>query len=423
MKKKCKNVFAFVFAIFMMCFVGCSTESSDPVVLYPDNGLSFMMFPNDMAKNDSAAAALSHGLLLVVHPNASYEISFDADPAISEPPEMQLFRLKVSFVESSGFRATQVRNLKAEKDGNRYVYRFVCEESEKMYWAATLMQNDTYYKGSTKNIRFMGDGAYSDHMSLNLIVVGDVPSQLDGFTVDELAAEMLANYRKFYTSVTIDTLYVNYAHEHPEIGQRYPADVSWIAGRTNSDMMMTKLGGWPKIRNALDIVLVDFIDELGIMGYSNLFSGNMDGGEGSTVILGAKVKGYSDEIRLSKKDIIETALHETGHFFGLRHTTASSADLGALGDYSNVEDGFEDTPYCEGLLTSGLFKKHAEFSTDMLPYRRVKFFGAGIAEKFDVYKCPDISNYMFPLGTEEGFAHFSDQQLTTLRASLMIFPH
>ncbi|MCF0223441.1 MAG: hypothetical protein HUK20_04165, partial [Fibrobacter sp.] len=256
-----------------------------------------------------------------------------------------------------------------------------------------------------------------------------VVKKLNGFTVDELAQEILKGFRKYYTSISVDTIFVSYAHEHPVYGGHYPSNEPWIAGRSDSDLMMQSLGGgWPGRNNALDLVLVHYIDEVGLMGYSYVFSGNLGAGSGSTVVLGAFVKTATSQIALSKSAIAETAVHESGHFFGLRHTTSTTADLDALGDYSSVEDGLEDTPYCEDLLKSGLLKEKGDLGhgTDYgIPYgwNRHGFSNPLGRSDFKMTDCPDARNMMFPAETDMELEGLSKQQLEIVRSNLMIFPH
>ncbi len=407
--------------IWMAFAVACTDDESSEVVLYPDHEVYFTLYPNDMAQNDSAASNLAHGVALQVHPGASYELSFDADPDFDRP-RLQLFRIYGD--ERSGYRYRQVRSLEPAVSNGRYIYSFLCEESDRNYWVTTLEQGDSYYAGRVRNVTLTGAGAYSDHMSLNLIVVGEVESDLHDFTLEELSQTLLFQYRKHYSSITIDTLYVNRAETHPTLGAKYPADGPWLAGYSSDDMMLSELGGWPGISNALDIVLVHYINTEGVLGYSDLFSGNMGGGDFSTVVLGTHVK-VSDftETPLGLDEIVETALHETGHFFGLRHTTATNTDMETIGDYSNVEDGLDDTPYCDRLMRSGLLKRQGRGAVTDFRVNRPLFRAVEKANSFDAAMCPDAGYFMFPLTVENKDLKFSEQQLEIIRKNLMIFPH
>ena len=370
--------------------VGCTDDESSEIVLNPGD-ITYGLYPNDAAKNDSVSAHLARGISLIVHPKATYELSFDVDPAY-DAPTMQLFRL-IFDEGGSRFRSKKVRTLEPQVKAGRYVYSFICEEN-----------------------------------AIDLIVVGNVDSELDGFTLKDLASQMQKAFRRDYSSITVDTLYVSYAHEHPTLGAKFPADEPWIAGYSSEDMMLSELGGWPGRENALDIVLVHSIDATQVLGYSDLFSGKLGGGKGSTVVLGAYSRSpYDEEVSLSMDEIVETALHESGHFLGLRHTTTTKADIQHivgdydLGDYSNVEDGLDDTPYCEKLQRSGLMQKMKKDVND-----RHLFYRTALVERaasFRLTDCPDATNYMFPSIVNGVSLSFSKKQLAVLRANLMIIPH
>ena len=411
-------------------FLGACSDDADPdVVLYPDSELRYELAPNDYANNDSAAAYLAHGIVLPVHPKATYELSFDIDSTVPGAPQLQLFRLYLNS-EGTGYRLNQVRSIDPVAVSGRYVYTFTCEESAEAMWVTSLVLHDRYYTGTTSHIHLKGEGAYSDHMKLNLVVVGNVEQKLTDFTLDEFAERLFEGFKRQYSSITIDTMYIRYAHEHATLGKKYPANAPWVAGAYSSDVMMSELGGWPGIENALDIVLVNSINDVGVLGYSNLFSGNMGGGDGSTVVVGAFVK-LSDvsEKGMPMDEIVETALHETGHFFGLRHTTATRADIARVidgidyGDYSNYEDGLEDTPYCKALGKASLNKSIPQNSQSDIRSRWPWVRPMALATSFSVDNCPDAGNRMFPTTVENREFSFSEQQLEIIKANLKIYPH
>lgn len=417
--------------LWAVFFASCSESvSADGSVLLPPDSsrpIVHKLYPNDMAKNDSAAANLARGIALVVHPGGAYTLSFDID-STQPAPELQLFRTYDLNNSKNQVGSRRVRTLMPTIVGNRYVYSFVCEENKMSIWFTTLGLDGKYYEGEVNNISFTGVGSYSDHFSINLIVVGSMEKTLDGKSIDELSSYMLKTFREKYYGVTIDTLYVRYAHNHPTLGAYYPADQPWVAGASSEDLFVSELSGWPEegLSNALNIMLVHSIKNEDVMGYARLFSGTLGAGNQSSVVIGEYVKKKNGYELLSSYNIVMTAVHETGHFFGLRHTSTTRRDLGLfddteddgyIGDLSNVEDGLTDTPFCDYILRSGLYKS-GESTGDYALER------GSYVSKSGIHSCPDLDNIMFPVTLDDvGEVSFSKQQMEIIRSSLMIFPH
>ena len=442
MKKFCKK-WMWVYCIMLFwgaCLLTACSELVDADserILPPDpeRVVVHKIFPNDMAKNDSVAVNLARGIMLVVHPKASYQLSFEVD-STQPVPELQLFRTFPIEGETNRVGYTKVRTLSPQVVGNRYVYSFVCQENKMSIWFTTLGVDGNYYEGKVKNIHFTGTGIYNDHFSINLIAVGSLRKTEDGMGIDQLSRKMLDVFREKFYGVTIDTIYVRYAHEHPTLGSKYPQDKPWVAGASSKDYFVSELAGWPEdgLRNALSIILVHGINEDDIMGFSHLFPGILGAGKEVSVVIGENVRRSSGEMeQLSSKSIVMTAVHETGHFFGLRHTSTTRRDLSQVamldegesapvGDLSNVEDGLTDTPFCRYVLESGLYRQagEQEFArSDIFFLNSPKYLA-----KSKLYECPDLENIMFPVTVNEDInVSFSKQQMELVRSSLMIIPH
>lgn len=356
-----------------------------------------------------------------VQPGASYALSFDADPS-RKPPRLQIFRLVMR--SDSLYIGSRIRDVKAIDSLGRWIYRFESRESEQTYWAPILVEGDSYYSGPVKNLFLDGVGNHSAHFSLNLVLVGSYGGTSDSVPLDSLSRLFLRRFREAFAAggVSIDTLYLHRASERTDLSTRYPDDIPWLAGKSSSDYFLSELGGWPNspgeenVYHALDLVLVHRIEMPGVLGYSVLFGGNLGAGLGSTVVVGTHyyVNAFTEHSQTAQ-EIVETAIHETAHFFGLRHTTSTTSDLENSGDASNVEDGIPDTPYCGSVIRTK--KLPRLFSVPLDAQSRQVLFKS--AES----RCPDANNPMFPTVNALEMESFTEGQFTLLRKNLQLYPH
>ncbi len=113
-----------------------------------------------------------------------------------------------------------------------------------------------------------------------------------------------------------------------------------------------------RVANAANLYLVDNITFTGapsgesVLGFSPREVVDMSTDEDSRVILsaqGAIASGGTSSITSGIPSLATTTAHELGHFFGLRHPTATTVDLENDNDGSNQDDGFASTPVCTEL--------------------------------------------------------------------------
>lgn len=408
-------------ALFCVMLAGCSffEEESSPTnyIVYPKTDLRFDLFPNDAAISDSMSANLAYGAVLHVTPGTSFKLSFDVEGE-ALPEELLLFR---SFEKNGNYYYQIVRRLEGRFENGKMTYEFDCAENVATAWFTVLRgEGASYFNGRIKNVKYEGEGPYPATLSLNLVVAGEYTGTKDSVSVDSLAKALKNKFVSTYR-LSIDTIYVSYAADHAN-GAKFPVNRPFVAPyslqRTDIDDALSSLSEWDsKAKSgALDFVLVHRIDGDGVLGYSPLFGGST-GNSGNVIILSTHITYGSSSIeQLSSADILRTAVHETGHFFGLRHTTSTYADVQSTHDYSVKEDGIEDTPWCPGIALRQLGLLNEKVNSGNVMY--------GIRLGYTIsYECPDSKNIMFPYDQEEYDLSFSAMQLEMVKKNLTLIVH
>ena len=375
-----------------------------PTTTSPD----FTWEPNDMAQNDSIAANLATGVYILISPGASYTMSFDADTSAGAP-ELQLFG-----VYTSGSSVAYLKKAEATLVDDRYVFEFESGTYDYDYWVTSLRGEDgERYSGKVANVKLEGTGAYSSTLSLNFVQLGAYVPPSDSITFDSLAHAIFEAFKETYSTITVDTYYVSNAAEHPTYGDDYPDTVETTIAYSDK---FPELTDWEtdEVSAALDFIIGYYITKSGVLGFSPR-PGTSTKNSGRHVTMGthhySSVYGI---VAQSSAEMIHTAIHEGGHFMGLRHTTSSVSDLVNDGDYSNVEDGIEDTEYCNSVVSASVASGSVP-TTDVVP----SFYYAAASTT-----CGDYYNYLYPYENDENVdGEITEGQLDVVARTLPLIIH
>jgi len=397
--------------------MGCIFDSNTTPSPVPpaDNAGNFRLIPNDGSPNDSCNAHLADGIVIPSFPGAKYQLSFTASDALS-PPKLRLYKL---FKVNSKYGYTTDQVISGSLSDGKWVYDFTSNFLGEVNWLTVLERSGERFTGVVKHLHVTADGVGSGHLSFNLWVTGAYFAPSGNETALQVANALLAGFRYFYSpsGVVVDSVYVLNAADHPLMGKQFPAQTPLIATGLENRFDSLGYGLSGPSASSLDLVLVKGFSEQGMLGESPLLGLNLMQGETGSVVIATQRRSDSGVgyVPVALDELVTTAAHEVGHFFGLRHTTATSRDRQSSGDYSDVEDGLSDTPVCTSLpdVNSGY---------SLNPSSKILLSRIYVGALLVSLNCPDQQNLMFPYAIGGTIDPLSAEQGALLLRNLRLFP-
>lgn len=441
----------FGFANILICAAivlsGCS-ESSGPSE--PDRyalvrefvekaSVVYPLMPNDSLPGDSVLNHLGSGVILWTQPGGDYLLEVETDAE-----EMELDRFE--WLSGSRIR-TSPRITEGTCDGERCLFAF-SGGSELAFWA-TALAVDGGRRGATgiRSVRFGGEGTNSRRLPVTILFLGELTG-LSGDSARAAFAEALVERIGGYysgTGVEVELRGWRRGSQHPvsayarTLGDTatfwFDLDswsVVWNAGGERSLDVDALSDGWPSdAGEALEIVVVEAILDLGCIGISPLPGYTLGFGSGSVAIVGVQALMSNAALTPNTPDqIAQTMAHEVGHFLGLRHTTATWDDRLTFQDGSMHDDGLSDTPFdylCEAGIAAAPVETSVRTGTArgrLVPKAYEKSLRADVLGLPAPDNCPDRNNLMFPYTSDAADnVELSASQGLLMRTNLRLLPH
>lgn len=262
--------------------------------------------------------------------------------------------------------------------------------TDQSVWIRFYSSDLSKYGHAVQNMGVSDGVIYSMDFEVNLIVAGKYMGTSDTASVELLASRILQRLNLALNPGGISAKKINilYANNHPRVGANFPKDKEFVLSKSDAEhqALQEALGCWSGNEGVFNIILGYYVDEENVVGFSPVGGRlNMDNGCGD--ILAIATHANEGEYQNSSKLVADVAVHELGHFFGLRHTTEL--------DGKNYDD-LDDTPQCPNIGTSDV----------------------------QSYWCPDYGYIMYPRSYYDyNYSSFTTEQMDVIQRYLALQPH
>ena len=340
------------------------------------------VYVNDSTTADSLnPAVVRSGIKFVLQPNKTYKLS-----VLTSRTDDKL----AVFYFDQGVQG-QYLTLAPSLATGKEIFSLVSDRAVAQFYLAQLVVPDGINAISRVNhISLVSDAPIGkDTLNLRLIFVRTLQGMPDSVSKGNFAKNLFAEMASIYSTYGI---VVNGSYEivEPTLAKEaFPFSNTYVP-----------LPG-TRIKNNAHLYLVDTITVPSagsglvgeVLGFAPREVVDIDQHRESRVIIANPYTARAP-IAVSTHRLAVTAAHELGHFFGLRHTVSTRHDLLQDDDFSNIEDGFTDTKFCN--LNQNLAKRAATGEADMRGPGGTVYCLRIADNSCDPSLC-DLSNLMHPV--------------------------
>jgi hypothetical protein len=366
------------------------------------------VYVNDQAANDSLPSDLiKRGVKFVLQPSRNYEFTVEAASRSSD-------KLKVYYYKDNV--PTHFKTLTAASDGTREIFSFASDKPLAQFFMAQLSAPEGAQAIPALNRISIASASASaaDTLNVRLMFIRKLRSLPDSASKAAFAKALFLEMSKIYSPFGIVLSGTYELIEPAAPAFNFPFTDNFISLPGN------------RVANNAHLYLVDSIYVVDpksglageVLGFSPREVVDLDNHKESRVVLSARII-QGQTAANAALNLAITATHELGHFFGLRHTVSSKHDLLQDADFSNIEDGFTDTRFCE-LPISQLTKSSA---SNWAPEPTSPYCLRILNEECTNVQC-DLLNLMHPVDCgSRNQIRLSAQQIAFLKKNLATYRH